>query len=152
MVNSEYAARNVNSTYSINLVPVSAGVLRLTENPGPRVTSAAETATALPHSIALVNATNGTTPIKCIVQIKDTTNIRANADHTAGAALTSRPVDADTGGAVVDDATLIGIDDVTIQTLTANNLNDMLVRIVAEWDDMIGVKCPIKNIFIKFTV
>ena len=91
------------------------------------------------------NAINGTTPINCTVQIKDTTNILGTLNNTAGAPLTSQAddeqVDATTGDASVD-----------TPALSNNELNDMLVRIVAQWSDMIGANCPIKNIFIKLTV
>jgi hypothetical protein len=139
-MSSEYKAQNVNSTYSIILKPTGVGLLQINADAAGMVLNAATTV----DGVTPIFATNGTTPINCTVQIKDTTNIIGALTNTASSTLTSQPNNEDvntlTGGGVAD------------KFLTQAQLNDMLVRIVAEWHDMIGANCPIKNIFIKFTV
>lgn len=108
-------------------------------------------------SVIVNSATNSGQRINCTLQIKDTTNLNT-IGYTGGIAdgvLTSQNDDAsasDNGTSITD-------------RVTDDRINDLLARIVANWDGIVNHEppaggpavedtknCPIKNIFLRITI
>ena len=149
-MSSDYKARNVNSTHSITLRPSGDGNLQI--NNDATAFGAVSNSQTSEGGVTPVSATNGSTHINCTVQIKDTTNIGGGFPVAMTTQEDGQPV----GSVAFDDGDTVDI----IPQPSGEQWNDMLVRIVAEWNDIIETNapqgtlanCPIKNIFLKLTV
>jgi len=157
-MSDNFKARNVNSTYSITLTP-TAGNLKI--NYDARVNGCVIASNSQTNELNVVNATSGGTPINCTVQIKDTTNILGNIANNKSEMIT-HTLTLQTDGEDKNHAAGENQEGNVMELktgFTKNDLNDMLVRIIAQWHDIMEEvghdeqkNCPIKNIFLKLTV
>ena len=159
------SANNNNATYSVVLKPYLNGngnhciqTRQPLNYPSGGVNMTGE------GDVSVNNATNGTSPINCTLQIKDTTNLYttttpySKADTTVIADGVVTTQDDGDEGAVADGNAAV------LQQLTEGRVNDLLARIVANWEGIItdgqtsasasttATNCPIKNIFLRITV
>lgn len=153
------SANNNNATYSVVLKPYLDGsdhcIATIEALPHP---STGVNMTE-PDKIIVNNATNGTSHINCTLQIKDTTNLYTSSytadDDRAIADGVVTTQDEDGGAAAQGDGAVLA-------QLTEGRVNDLLARIVANWEGIITggsggpavatKNCPIKNIFLRITV
>ena len=154
------SANNNNATYSVVLKPYDDGdqkinIIKGLANPDP--TSGVD----LNHHgpVVVNNATNGTNHINCTLQIKDTSNLYTGSSYSAG------PNEPIADGVLTSQGDSDGADakgDSIKDQVTEAKVNDLLARIVANWEGILTTdangnntgnnNCPIKNIFLRITV
>ena len=157
------SANNNNATYSVVLKPYKDGDQKILIKQTLPMTAVGGGANSPPNLydgvVTVNNATNGTNPINCTLQIKDTSNLYTSAYSTAG----NTPIADGVVTSQVEDLGPAAAGASINSQITEDKLNDLLVRIVANWEGIlqtdannsvipVSSNCPIKNIFLRITV